>query len=149
LVLISDGNYPSLTAPNPNARRVYLNLRPGLVNVTEILAALLSVVPVERAAVMAPDDGSQPVVQDELLAMIGPDIEVVRMARHDFYAATRSPDVALVIVSGETRWWANLLLTIGSTPENAPDLNDRRDPRLVPVESRDKLPSGAANPKEN
>jgi hypothetical protein len=36
LVLISDGNFPSLTAPYPGARRVYLNLRPGVVTVTEM-----------------------------------------------------------------------------------------------------------------
>jgi L-fucose mutarotase len=117
LVLISDGNYPSLTAPSPNARRVYLNLRPGVVSVTEILEALLPVVTIERVAVMAPDDGKSPPVQDELLGLVGPKTPVAHLSRFDFYAATRSQDLALVIVSGDQRWWANLLLTIGAQPE--------------------------------
>ena len=118
-VLISDANYPSLTAPYSGARRVYLNLRPGTVTVTEILATLAPLLPIERIAVMDPDDGSQPPVQKELLALIDPQTEVAHFARHDFYAATRTPDLALVIVSGDTRWWANILLTIGATPETA------------------------------
>jgi L-fucose mutarotase len=118
LVLISDGNYPSLTAPYPGARRVYLNLRPGLVSATEILAALLPVLPIEGVAVMDPDDGNHPPVQDELLGMLGPETPVEHLSRFDFYAATRSPDLALVIVSGDQRWWANLLLTIGALPQS-------------------------------
>jgi L-fucose mutarotase len=117
LVLISDGNYPSLTAPYQDARRVYLNLRPGMVSVTEILAALVPVLPIERAAVMSPDDDSHPPVQDELLGMLDPNTAVVHLSRFDFYAATRSQDLALVIVSGDQRWWANLLLTVGALPE--------------------------------
>jgi L-fucose mutarotase len=118
LVLVSDGNYPSLTAPYPDAHRVYLNLRPGIVSATDILAALLPVLPIERVAVMDPDDGSRPPVQDELLGMLGPGPTVAHLSRFDFYAATRSPDLALVIVSGDQRWWANLLLTVGALPEN-------------------------------
>lgn len=118
LVLISDGNYPSLTAPYADARRVYLNLRPGMVNVDEILAALIPVLPIERVAVMAPDDGSNPPVQGQLLGMLGPETAIAHLSRFDFYAATRSQDLALVIVSGDRRWWANLLITIGAQPES-------------------------------
>ena len=118
LVLISDGNYPSLTAPHANARRVYLNLCPGTVSVTEILAALVPVLPIERVAFMQPDDGSVPPVQREVMGMIDPATPVAHLARFDFYAATQSTDLALVIVSGDQRWWANLLLTIGALPED-------------------------------
>src|SRR5579883_1322184 len=51
-VLIADGNYPLSTKTNPQAARVYLNLRPGLVSVTEILATILTAIPVEAAHVM-------------------------------------------------------------------------------------------------
>jgi L-fucose mutarotase len=36
-VLISDGNYPHTTGSNPAATRVFLNLAPGVLTVTEIL----------------------------------------------------------------------------------------------------------------
>ena len=39
-VLVSDGNFPHATATPPAARRVYLNLSPGRVTVTEVLEAL-------------------------------------------------------------------------------------------------------------
>ena len=55
---------------------------------------------------------------DEILGMVGPETPAVHIERREFYAATRSEDLALVIVSGDRRWYANVLLTIGSTPEN-------------------------------
>jgi L-fucose mutarotase len=137
LILISDGNYPSLTAPNPAARRVYLNLRPGLISVTEILAALLPMIPIERIAFMAPDDDGHPAVQEELLSIVRPGTPAAHLSRYDFYAATRSPDLALVIVSGDRRWWANVLLTIGPIPEDATDFGDRPGARLLPVHSKE------------
>ena len=51
-ILIPDGNYPFETGANPLAERVYLNLAPGIVSVTDVLEALLSVTPVEAAHVM-------------------------------------------------------------------------------------------------
>lgn len=120
MVLISDGNYPHLTAPNPNARRVYLNLRRGIVSVEDILAAIMPAILVERVAVMDAASGVMPEVQKDLLARFGPETEVAHLSRFDFYDATRSPDLGLVIASGDQHWWANLLLTIGSIPETDP-----------------------------
>ena len=48
-VLIADGNYPASTAKGPNAKLVSLNLAPGIVTCTQVLEALLSAVPIERA----------------------------------------------------------------------------------------------------
>jgi len=59
-----------------------------------------------------------PPVQSEVMGMIDPATPVAHLARFDFYAATQSTDLALVIVSGDQRWWANLLLTIGALPED-------------------------------
>lgn len=113
LVLISDGNFPSLTAPYPGARRVYLNLRSGLVRATDVLATLRLVMPIEKAVLMQPDDGDAPAVHTELVALLDPETPVERIARADFYAATRSDRLALVIASGDERWFANILLTMG------------------------------------
>jgi len=116
LVLISDGNFPSLTAPNREARRVYLNLRPGMVTVTDVLETIVDVVAIERATLMAPDEGGTPQVQADIARLLGAGTNVGSVARHQFYAATRTDDLALVIVTGDDRWYANVLLTIGALP---------------------------------
>lgn len=116
LVLISDGNFPSLTAPRREARRVYLNLRPGMVTVTDVLETLVKVVPIERAALMAPDGGGAPPVRAEVVRLLDVGTVVELIARPAFYAATRTDDLALVIVTGDDRWYANVLLTIGALP---------------------------------
>lgn len=116
LVLISDGNFPSLTAPFRDARRVYLNLRPGMVTVTDVLQTLTKVVPIERVTLMAADGGGVPPVQADVGRLLGAETVIDLVARHQFYAATRTEDLALVIVTGDDRWYANVLLTIGALP---------------------------------
>ena len=51
-VLLADGNYPVSTRTPPGATRVYLNLAPGIVTVTDVLAALVASIPIETAEVM-------------------------------------------------------------------------------------------------
>ncbi len=114
-VLIGDGNYPLATRSNAHARRVYLNLTPGLLGVTEILKVLAEAVPIEAAHVMTPDAGSEPPIFSEFRALL-PDLDLQLLHRFDFYDAARSPDVVLAIASGETRIYANILLTIGVVP---------------------------------
>jgi L-fucose mutarotase len=113
LVLISDGNYPSLTAPHPGARRVYLNLRPGLVTVTDVLETLQRVMPIEEAVLMDADDGKEVAIHAELVGLLDPETRITHVTRTDFYAATRSDRLALVIATGDERWYANILLTMG------------------------------------
>src|SRR3954467_10033625 len=45
-VLITDGNFPHQTAPYPGAVRVYLNLSPGRLTVSEVLEALIQAIPI-------------------------------------------------------------------------------------------------------
>ena len=45
-VLIADGNYPFSTHTNPAAAHIYLNLRPGLISVTDALEAVITAVPI-------------------------------------------------------------------------------------------------------
>ena len=113
-VLVMDGNYPHSTGSNPAAERVHLNLRAGYPLVTDVLETLLTAIPVEAASVMGPDEGGDPPLLGEFTALLGPDVTVTRLARQDFYAAGRGRDVALAIATGEQRWYANLLLTIGA-----------------------------------
>ena len=112
-VLIADGNYPHSTGSPQNASKVYLNVRPGLLTVTQVLEVLVTAINVEAATVMEPADGPDPepfrVYQDLLGGL-----ELDRLPRMDFYNAARSGDVALVVATGDLRHYANLLLTIGT-----------------------------------
>lgn len=114
-VLIADGNYPFGTGCHPGARRVYLNLAPGLLAVTDVLAALADAIPVEAAHVMVPDDGAEPAIFGEFRALL-PGVALQALGRFPFYDAARGPNLALVIATGERRVYANILLTIGVVP---------------------------------
>ena len=112
-ILIPDGNYPVSTGANPLAERVYLNLAPGMVTVTDVLAALLSVTPVEAAQVMARHDGAEPSIYQEFRHLLGDQIELQALERFAFYDEASKDNCCLVIATGEQRIYANILLTIG------------------------------------
>src|SRR5579859_2726120 len=112
-VLIADGNYPFHTGSNAHAPHVYLNLAPGVVTATEVLATLADAIPIESARVMMPDSGEEPAIFTEFRALLPHGLELFRLSRFDFYAAARGPDLALMIATGERRVYANLLLTVG------------------------------------
>lgn len=114
-VLIADGNYPFTTGSNPRAEHVFLNLRPGLVNATEVLDALVSAIPIEAARVMRPNDGSEPPIFGEFRTLL-PELQLQPVERFAFYDLAKGSDVGLVIATGEARIYANILLTIGVVP---------------------------------
>lgn len=114
-VLIADGNYPFNTRANPAAARVYLNLMPGLITVTQALEAVVPAIPVEAAHVMTPDDGNEPPIFADFRRLV-PGIDLQKHGRFDFYDLARGSDVSLVIATGEQRIYANILLIIGVVP---------------------------------
>jgi len=111
-ILIADSNYPFSTGAHPSAERVYLNLAPGTVSVSDVLRALTSAVPVEAAHAIHPDDGGEPPIFKEYRQLL-PNVEIDTLGLYPVYEAARSPDTALVIATGEQRTWACILLTIG------------------------------------
>lgn len=111
-LLIADGNYPFRTGTAPDAMRIFLNLRRGLVTVTDVLSAITECVPIEAAEVMAPDSGPEPEVFQEF-ARVLPSTPFTRTSRFDFYDQARKSDVGIVVATGEARVYANILLTIG------------------------------------
>ncbi|MGW0858442.1 RbsD/FucU domain-containing protein [Streptomyces sp. NPDC002690] len=116
-VLLTDGHYPASTAVGPRARIVHLNVAPGLLDVPPVLDVLLRTVPVESAQVMVPPEGEpEPAAIADYRARLGP-VPVESLDRFAFYDAARSPDVALAVVTADTRTYANLLLTIGVRAE--------------------------------
>ncbi len=112
-VLIADGNFPFGTGANASARRVYLNLAPGMLSVTDVLRVLVNAIPIEAAEVMMPATGVEPPIFSEFRALLPKEIELKPLGRFEFYDAARLPDIALVIATGEQRVYANLMLTIG------------------------------------
>ncbi len=115
-ILIPDGNYPVATGAHPSAERVYLNLAPGLVTVTDVLAAILSVTPIEAAHVMRRDDGAEPSIYQDFRRLLPDDVALQPLERFAFYAEAKKEDCCLVIATGEQRIYANILLTIGVVP---------------------------------
>jgi len=112
-ILIADGNYPYLTATGGRARLVHLNLRPGLLDVTTVLEAVLTTINVESATVMEPPADVAAPIHDEYRRLLGPEVPMERIERFAFYDRVRSPDVGLVVATGDERLYGNLLLTVG------------------------------------
>jgi L-fucose mutarotase len=115
-ILIGDGNYPVGTRASPGATRVYLNLAPGLVTVTDVLKVLVDAVPIEAADVMVPESGPEPTIFAEFRKILsgGPPLRIHQ--RYDFYDLARDPDTAIAIATGEQRIFSNILVTIGVVP---------------------------------
>lgn len=110
-ILISDGNYP-LDSKSGEAKKVYLGVTAGVPQVTQVLAALLGVIEVEKAEVMLPGDGSEPEIFAEFRNLLG-GMELSGLGRQEFYSASCEPAVRLAISTGEQRIFANVLITVG------------------------------------
>ena len=113
MLLIADGNFPFSTAVNEKAQKVFLNLAPGMLNVTDVLKVIQGAIPIESYILMLPPDGTQQSIHSEFMNILGKNIPAEKVKRFDFYKKTQSPDTFLVISTGERRRFANILLVIG------------------------------------
>ncbi len=111
-VLLADANYPHATGVVRSAELIHLNLRPGVVEVLEVLELVAEAVPVERAEVMDPDEGGEPPLRGQFRALLGPDVPVDGLPRHGSYQACR--DDAVAVATGEQTFYSNILLTVGA-----------------------------------
>lgn len=121
-VLIADGNYPASTAMGPRAELVCLNLSPGVVTCTQVLEAVLSAVPVERAnTMMYEKTGPYALSEDppvwseyrDAIRQAGLKLELEPIEKWAFYKAVETPSHVLTIQTGDQQRFANLLLTLG------------------------------------
>lgn len=110
-ILIADGNYP-LNSKTGDAEKIWVSLSPGIPTVTDVLAALQSIINVEAAAVMQPSEGPEPEIFKEFESML-PGIELEKLGRYEFYNECTEKTLNLAIATGEKRTFANLLLTVG------------------------------------
>ncbi|MEL6269371.1 MAG: RbsD/FucU family protein [Chloroflexota bacterium] len=104
-ILIADSNYPFSTGAHPDADRVFLNVAPGLVSLTDVLRVITKAVPIESAQAIHPLEGDDPAIFAEYKTLL-PDIEVEKIGRFPFYDAARSASTALVVATGEQRTWS-------------------------------------------
>jgi len=112
-LLIADGNYPFTTGVPENAKKVFLNLAPGMLSVPDVLKVIKDMIPIESYLIMLPPDETPQSIHDEFLSILGDSTPVTKVKRFDFYKEARSPDTFLVIATGEVRRFANILITVG------------------------------------
>jgi L-fucose mutarotase len=111
-VLVADANYAVSTTIGVNAEVVYLNLEPGSPRIERVVELIAAMVPVEsRLSMLIPSDDLG-AAQEDVDKVIGRNVPHERVTREEFYAATRSESLALCIVTGDTRRFGNVLLTI-------------------------------------
>jgi len=121
LVLIADANYAFSTGAAATAEKVHLNLRPGLLTTDQVLEVLLDAIPVEAAASMVGLDGADSAAITGFARMLdelpGEPIPYQRLQRQPFRQLALSNDLAVLVATGDTRHFANVLLTIGALPD--------------------------------
>jgi L-fucose mutarotase len=110
-IVIADGNYPFATKVGPSAKLVFLNLRPGVLTVTEVLSSLIHVCSFEAGDVMVPDQGPEPAIFSEFRSLL-PGVSLAEHSRFEFYDEAMDPHVTLLIATGDQRLFANLILTV-------------------------------------
>lgn len=121
-ILIADGNYPASTTLGPNAELVSLNLRPGLVTVTQVLETLLTAMPIDIANTMDYErEGPYALTEDppvwaeyrRAITDAGLDLQLEPIEKWAFYDAVKTDDHVLTIQTADQQRFANLLLSIG------------------------------------
>lgn len=113
MILIADSNYSVVTNSSPGATIVYLNFAPDMIGSPVILEKLLTYINVEKATLMASPDDFENTIEKEYQRLLPFETEFCWLQRDDFYRQAKSSDTLLVIASGETRRFANILLTVG------------------------------------
>jgi L-fucose mutarotase len=112
-ILISDGGYPHITHSNPAADKVYLNLSPGILTVSQILEALKEIVPIEEITLMTPPDGTMQPVFEEYKRIAPADVPFNYVTQFPFYELAQESNIGLVIATGDVRNYANMILKVG------------------------------------
>ena len=122
-VLISDGNYPHMTAPNPRAKIVWANFCPGTVDAVTLLGLVADLVPIEFVHVMQPArEGVWAMLENPPIWELFRKVldtksnyrdEFIQLQKPAFNELARSDATTLVIASGEIAIYANILITIG------------------------------------
>ena len=121
-VLIADGNYPASSALGSRAELVSLNLSPGIPTCSQVLAALVTAVPIEAVDLMMYQTTGpyalteEPPAWEEFRQVFRDsnlEVDFGTIERFAFYEAAGQPDQVLTIQTADQQKFANILLTIG------------------------------------
>ena len=64
-ILIADANFPFSTCTPAICKKVFLNLSPGVLTVTQVLTVIQDYIPIETAIIMSPPDESRQPIHSE------------------------------------------------------------------------------------
>jgi L-fucose mutarotase len=112
-ILLADSNYAFDAYAPPNATRVFLNFAPGLLTMKDVLGGLLTAIPIEEAYSVLTDEGEHPPITLMYRELLPDAIPLERMNRFKFYEMAQTSRTTILIATGETQLYANLLLTVG------------------------------------
>jgi len=112
-IIIADGNFPADIGVPSHTPKVYLNFRPDVLKVPEVLEAVAKMVNVEAAAAPVRDDLSDAPVFPEYRTLLPEGMEIKKLTRWDFRAACMAPETALLIQTGDVRLYCCIILTVG------------------------------------
>ena len=113
-ILIADANFPFTTCTPAKCKKVFLNLSPGVLTVTQVLKVIQDHIPVETAIIMIPPDESRQPIHGEFREILGDGIIFKAEKRAGFYHETKSEETCLLIATGDSRRFANILIVMGS-----------------------------------
>ncbi len=116
-IIIADGNFPADIGVPAHTKKVFLNYKPDVPKVPEVLEAVLKMVNVEAAAAPVRDDLSDAPVFPEYRALLPKEVEIKKLRRWDFRAACAAPETALLIQTGDLRLYCCIILTVGVRTE--------------------------------
>ncbi|MEL0626159.1 RbsD/FucU domain-containing protein [Salinibacterium amurskyense] len=112
-IMIADAHFAAATTAGRRATVAYLNFTEGTPLTSDVLATLMQMVPFERYTSMVTPDGFHSPVSAEVEALLGSDVPHDLLEREEFYDLIRGDDLILCIVTGDTRRFANVLVTVG------------------------------------
>ncbi|MPW37152.1 RbsD/FucU transporter [Vibrio sp. B1Z05] len=113
-ILIADSNHSFVINSNPRSEIIYLNFAPDMLNATDVLNGVIQLINVESTSMMAWPDDFDNTIHSEYVRILPQGTEMKFQEREDFYSTAKSPNTLLVIATGETRRFANLMLTVGA-----------------------------------
>src|SRR5699024_4079826 len=105
-----------MTNAYDKSEQISLVAHRDLPTVTDVINSILTLLNVERIEVMEPGE-EEPEIFDEFRSITGIE-SLVGYERHDFYNLCQEEAITLVINTGETRTFSNILLTIGVSSQN-------------------------------
>jgi L-fucose mutarotase len=114
-ILVADAHYAVSTTIGANADVVFLNLESGSPSITRVVELIAAMVAIESLSTMSNPNGESGEIQEEIALLLDSTVPHRRISREEFYAAARSENLALCIVTGDIRRFGNVLLTLGVT----------------------------------